>query len=155
MRLKSRIFAFSSFSRDAIARPSRSSLLDPTSKAETRAKGGRSFLPSEVLGGSRFGSFGDGENAATTEIEAARIRDIFGTGGFVLDRLVLPATAATRSDVLGTDGRPTLNGGGSLHVERRTSNGWSVARLARLAATERARDERPATEAPPNEPTSS
>ena len=120
MRLKSRIFAFSSFFRDAIERSSRSSLLDPTDAAETRAKGGGCFR-SEVLV-TRFGSLGDGENAAPAEIEAARIRDIFGTGGFVLDRLVLPATAAT-ADVLGTDGRPTLNGGGSLNVERRALNG--------------------------------
>ena len=129
MRLKSRIFAFSSFSRDAIERSSRSSLLDPTSKAETRAKGGRSFLPSEVLGGSRFGSFGDGENAAATEIEAARIRDIFGTGGFVLDRLVLPRDG----DALGRprDGR-TADVERLRIVERRSSN---VERLERRCAS--------------------
>ena len=119
MRLKSRIFAFSSFFRDAIERSSRSSLLDPTDAAETRARGG-GFRPSEVLV-ARFGSLGDGENAAPAEIEAARIRDIFGTGGFVLDRLVRAAAA----DVLGTDGRPTFDGGGRVDG----TLGWNVARL--------------------------
>mmetsp|Transcript_11234 Transcript_11234/g.46886 ORF Transcript_11234/g.46886 Transcript_11234/m.46886 type:complete len:404 (-) Transcript_11234:456-1667(-) len=128
MRLKSRIFAFSSFRRDAIERVSRSSLLDPTDAAETRAKGGGCFR-SEVLV-ARFGSLGDGENAAPAEIEAARIRDIFGTGGFVLDRLVRATATAAAADVLGTDGRPTLSGGGRVDG----TFGWSVARLCIVVA---------------------
>ena len=82
MRVNARILTLSSFSRVAIERSSRSSRLEPMTDTETRVTDGAGVFAGVRAKDRRDG----GENIVAAEIEAARIRDIFGTGGFELDR---------------------------------------------------------------------
>ena len=91
-----------------------------------------------------------GENIVAAEIEAARIRDIFGTGGFELDRRDRSGESPEDTGVESIDGlRPLVGGKGkSVALLARICSSACSARFETAAKDARAAETRPREYAP-------
>ena len=96
-----------------------------------------------------------GENIVAAEIEAARIRDIFGTGGFELDRRDRSGESPEDTVVEPIDGlRPLVGGWISVALRARICSSACSARFETAAKDARAAETRPREYAPSSSSTS-